>query len=525
MVPSSDFDSIVERRGSDSFKWDTILNLYGEDMIPMWVADMDFKSPESLIKALVERANHGIFGYTYRSDEYYDSIVEWYKIRYEIDIKKEWIVNGPGVVPMIAFLINLFSQPGDKIIIHPPVYPPFFRVIENNGRRIVENRLVKKGEKWTIDFENLENSIDDRTKMIIISNPHNPVGRVWTPEELEKIYEIALKKDIIVISDEIHADIVYKPNRFTSFMKIGFENVIVLNSPGKTFNIAGLTNAYGMIPDERLRVEYINYVKSLELTTGNIFSIEALKSAYKSFEWVDKLLEYLQSNRDFAYNYIKKHMSLLEPTCPEGTYLMWIDCSKTGIDNPFEFFLKNAKVYLFDGSEFGDKNCVRLNFACPRELLRKGLERMRKAYEDSIKFFAFTLPDERFKICKMIREEVFVKEQGIDSSLEMDGEDDRAIHFVLTHFSKPVAVARARDMKDYWKIERVAVPVEYRGYGYGKMIMQHIENFLRAISSKKKLALNAQSQVKDFYSKLGYKQIGDEFYEAGILHVRMEKEI
>lgn len=520
----SSFDEIVNRRGTDSFKWDMILNMHGEDILPMWVADMDFKTSEKIIKALIDRANHGIFGYTYRSEEYYKAIIKWYKSRYEVEIEKEWIVNGPGVVPMISFVINIFTQPGDKVIIKPPVYPPFFRVVENNGRKIVENRLIKKDGKWLIDYENLEKSIDNRTKMIIISNPHNPVGKVWSIEELEKLYEIARRYNLIIVSDEIHGDIVYTPSKFTSFLKIAKENVIVLNSPGKTFNIAGLPNAYGITPDKTLRQAYKNYIENLELLIGNIFSLEALKVAYNSPEWVDELVEYLKNNRDYAYKYIKRNLPLLEPSLPEGTYLMWIDCSKANLENPYEFFLKNARVYLNDGAEFGDKNCVRLNFACPRSLLNDGLERMKKAYDNALEFEAFRLPDERFEICRNIREEVFVNEQNIDKELEIDGKDEEAIHFILKHFSKPVAVARARDIGDYWKIERVAVLLNYRGYGYGKTIMEHIERFLTSLENKK-IVLNAQKQVKDFYEKLGYRQVGEEFYEAGIPHVRMEKRV
>lgn len=517
-----EFDKIVNRRGTDSFKWDMVLNMHGEDVLPMWVADMDFEAPKNVVDALLKRANHGVFGYTYRSSEYYNAIVNWYKNRYKIDVQKEWIVNGPGVVPMIAFLINALTLPGDKVIIQPPVYPPFFRIVENNGRRLVENRLIRKDSTWSMNFDNLLNSIDERTKLIIISNPHNPVGRVWKKEELERLYEIALSKNLIVISDEIHGDIVYEPNRFVSFLEIGKDNVIVLNSPGKTFNIAGLTNSYGIIPDDRLRILYKNYVENMELMIGNIFSIEALKAAYDNPKWVDKLVKYLERNRDYAYEFFLKHLSLLEPTLPEGTYLMWIDCSKTGLENPHEFFLKSARVFLNDGKEFGDKTAVRLNFACPFSVLKEALERIKNAYDNALEFEAFRLPDNRFEICEKIREEVFVVEQNIDKSLEMDGKDSEAIHFILKHFSVPVAVARVRDMGEYWKIERVAVPKKLRGYGYGRVIMDHIENFLISIE-KKKIVLNAQNQVKDFYKKLGYQQIGEPFLEAGILHVRMEK--
>ncbi|AMW32130.1 cystathione beta-lyase [Fervidobacterium changbaicum] len=516
------FDELINRKNTDSFKWDMIIKLYGDDVIPMWVADMDFKSPYCVIEALRKRVEHGVFGYTFRSDEYYEAIIEWYEKSYGVRIEKEWIVNGPGVVPMIAFLINIFTLPGDKVIIQPPVYPPFFKVVENNGRRLVENRLILKDGKWVMDYEGLERSIDKRTKMIVISNPHNPVGRVWTFDELSKLYEIAKRHNILIVSDEIHADIIYEPNSFTSFLKVGKENVIVLNSPGKTFNIAGLTNAYGIISDKILRQNYKNYIESLELLTGNVLSLEALKAAYKCDEWVVQLRNYLKVNRDFAYHFIKEHMPLVKPTLPEGTYLMWLDCSSLGLENPQKFFLENAKVYLNDGAEFGDGQSVRLNFACPRAILKEGLNRLKDAYDKLLTIEHFKLPDKRFEECKRIRHEVFVIGQGIDERLELDGRDEQAIHFLVRHFGKYVATARIRDIGEYWKVERVAVLKEFRGLGYGKKIMEAIESYIKR-TNPKPITLNAQLEVREFYEKLGYKSVGHVFYEAGIPHIKMEK--
>jgi cystathionine beta-lyase len=517
-----EFDDIIERRNTDSFKWDMIIKLYGEDVLPMWVADMDFKSPQRVIDALKNRVEHGVFGYTFRSHEYYNAIVEWYRKTYGLEIQREWIVNGPGVVPMIAFLINIFTLPGDKVIIQPPVYPPFFRVVLNNGRQLVENRLILKDGKWVMDYESLEKSIDSRTKLIVISNPHNPVGRVWTFEELEKLYDIAKKYDLIIVSDEIHADIVYEPNEFTSFLEVGTENIIVLNSPGKTFNIAGLTNSYGIIPDKALRQAYKNYIESLELLTGNVLSIEALKAAYKCDEWVTSLKNYLKGNRDFAYKFIKEHMPLINPTLPEGTYLMWLDCSKLELENPQNFFLENARVYLNNGAEFGDSQSVRLNFACPKALLEEGLTRMKNAYNKLLTVEHFTLPDKRFEECKRIRREVFIIGQGIDEKIELDGRDEQAIHFLVRHFGKYIATARIRDIGDHWKVERVAVLKEFRGVGYGKKIMDAIEDYIKK-TNPKPITLNAQLEVKEFYEKLGYKPVGHVFHEAGIPHIKMEK--
>ncbi len=372
----------VDRINTNSVKYDFIINKYGQDVIPAWIADMDFKTAPQILEAFSKRIEHGVFGYTFRCDDYYAAIQKWYERRYDCEIQKNWIVDGPGVVPMIAILVNVLTQPGDKIIIQPPVYPPFFAVVKKNERTILENRLKRIENTYRMDFENLERIIDEKTKLIIISNPHNPVGRVWTQKELEMLYSIALKHNLIIISDEIHADIVYKPARFTSLLRIGQKNVIVLNSAGKTFNVPGLTNSYGIIPDEKLRNSYKKAIERLELTTANIFGIIALHVAYSQAEqWLNELIDFLQSNRDYVYEFVKENMPLIDLTLSEGTFLMWLDCSKLRLENPQQFFLKNARVYLNDGADFGDPNSVRLNIACSRKSLEQIMQRMKLAYD------------------------------------------------------------------------------------------------------------------------------------------------
>lgn len=375
----------VDRRGWDSKKYDLIQRTYGEDVLPAWIADMDVATAPPIFEALLKRVEHGAFGYTFRSEEFYEAIISWYRRRYGFEIKREWIVDGVGVMPMMAILINALTEPGDKIVIQPPVYPPFFAVVRKNKRTLVENRLIKANGSFRMDLDSLKGLIDDRTKILILCNPHNPVGRAWTLEELMELHDIALKHNLIIISDEIHGDIVYKPNKFTTMLKAGLKNVIVLHSPGKTFNIPALTISYGIIPDEDLRGKYIEAFEALELTTGNVFGILALKTAYLYGEpWLEELLQELKSNRDFAYEFLRENCPLIEPTLPEATFLMWLDCRRLGLDDPQGFFLERARVYMNNGGDFGDPNCVRLNFACSRDTLNEVLLRIKRAY-DSIK--------------------------------------------------------------------------------------------------------------------------------------------
>ncbi len=516
----------VERRNSSCVKWDGIIKLYGEDILPLWVADMDFKTCTAIIETSKRRAEHGVFGYTYRDDEYYNSIIHWYSKRYGVEIKKDWIVNGPGIVPMIGLLINAITNPGDKIIIQPPVYPPFFTIPSLNGRIVVENRLKKTPHTYFMDFEDLERKIDEKTKMIILSNPHNPVGRVWTKDELEILVDIAKRNNLILISDEIHADLIYPNHKFHSALNFNYENIIVLNSPGKTFNLAGLTNSYGIIRNKFLRNTYISILHRLELGIGNVFGLEALKSAYNECEeWYFKLLDTLKNSRDFAVHFIKTKMPLLECFTPEATYLLWIDCSKTELENPQKFFLEKAKVFLNDGKDFGDSKFVRLNFATSIEFLKEALERMKNAYDSQIEFLVLDTTANNYQACVDIRRKVFIEEQNISEELEIDGKDPEAIHFLLKHFSQPIATARAREIENgVYKIERVAVLKEFRTYGYGKLIMEKIEQALKT-KGVKELVLNSQLYVSKFYEKLGYKSISDIFQEAEIEHIKMKKHL
>lgn len=373
----------ADRSHSNCVKYDAIKAKYGEDISPAWIADMDVKVCPNMLEAFRKRVEHAVFGYTFRPSEYYEAIAQWYEKRHGFSVEKSWIVDGPGVMPTMALFINVLTEPGDEIVIQPPVYPPFFNVIRRNKRRIVENRLKRVNDRYVMDLEDLEAALSRRKiKLIILSNPHNPVGRAWTYEELKELSQLCARYGTVIISDEIHADIVYEPFRFTTILKAGLENVIVLSSAGKSFNVPGLTNGYGIVPNEKLRKLYNEALEAFELTTPNIFGALALQVAYTECEeWLRALLQKLRQNRDFAYSFIKQNMPLIEVPLPEATFLMWLDCSNLGLENPQKFFLEKAKVYLNNGADFGEPKGVRLNFACCPDNLKKILESLKRAYD------------------------------------------------------------------------------------------------------------------------------------------------
>ncbi|NLC03478.1 MAG: putative C-S lyase, partial [Tissierellia bacterium] len=287
-----DFDKIINRQGTNSVKWDNLMEVFGrEDILPLWVADMDFRAPDEVIEALQEKLNHGIFGYNIKSDSLYNSIISWMKKRYNWDIKKEWISFTPGVVPALNIAVREFAKEGDNIVIQPPVYPPFFRVLENNAVEANLNPLIYKDDNFVMDYDSLEKSIDSKTKAIILCNPHNPVGRVWSKEELSKLGEICLKHNLLIVSDDIHSDLTFKGHRTTPIATISEElaqNTITLLAPSKTFNIAGLATSVAIIPNEELRNKFERGIEKLEIGKVTTFGGTALEAAYTSGEqWLD----------------------------------------------------------------------------------------------------------------------------------------------------------------------------------------------------------------------------------------------
>ena len=384
------FDEIINRNGTDSVKYDELdINFGKSDLMPFWVADMDFRLPNFAIDALLERAEHGVFGYTRRSDEYYNSIINWLKSKHDFQVKADDIEYGPGVVFLLNMMIRLFTNKGDKIIIQPPVYYPFFGVIEGNERVIVENKLVEVNGKYVMDYEDLEEKAKDPdVKMLILCSPHNPMGRVWTKEELEKLGRICIDNDVLVVSDEIHFDLVFKPNKHIPFGSISEEfkmKSITCTAPSKTFNIAGLHNAYCIIHDKSMMEKYRKELKLLDLNRNNTFSTVIAPVLYNNGkEWLDELLNYLKANMDFVCNYVSENFEKIKTGEIEGTYLMLLDCRELELNSDeLDNLFVDAGIALDSGHWFGEngKGFMTLNLACPRSMLETALEKLKEAIE------------------------------------------------------------------------------------------------------------------------------------------------
>jgi len=385
------FDKVTERIQSE--KWCERKKIFGsDDVIPMWVADMDFESPKPVIDAIVKRAKHGIFGYAYMPSSYYQSITQWFKNKYDWEIQKDWINYSPGVVPALSFIALAFSKPGDKIMLQSPVYRRFFEVINQNGRQILNSPLKLKDSRYIIDFDDFEKKASDpKAKLFFLCNPHNPVGRVWTREELIKLGEICLRNNILVVSDEIHSDFVYMGYKHIVFPSISEEfaqNSITLNAPSKTFNLAGLQTSVIIIPNQELYNIYNSMISALKLTRGNVFGLIALEASYRfGEEWMYQLLEYLEGNAKYLIKFFKEKIQKIKVVKPEATYLLWLDCRNLGLNDLElrEFMIKKAKVGLLEGYQFGQggEGFQRINIGCSRVILKEALERIEKAVNEN----------------------------------------------------------------------------------------------------------------------------------------------
>lgn len=378
-----DFDEVISRRGTLSYKWDSAMDA---EVLPLWVADMDFRTSPAIIEALQRRVVHGIFGYTRVPDAYYQAVTNWFARRHGWNIQREWMIYTSGVVPAVSAVIKALTVPGDKVLVQTPVYNCFFSSIRNNGCTLAASPLLRIGNTWQMDFEDLERKASDPdVKVFLLCNPHNPVGRVWTREELLKAGEICSRHGVTVVSDEIHCELVYPGHAYTPFASISGDfsaRAIVCISPSKAFNIAGLQIANIVVPDEEVRRKIDKAININEVCDVNPFGVTATIAAYtEGEEWLNQLLVYLQANYKWMQDYCRTHLPDFPISDLEGTYLVWMDCSilhKTS-DVLEQELLDESKLWLNAGTMYGaeGEGFMRWNIACPRSVLAEGLERFR----------------------------------------------------------------------------------------------------------------------------------------------------
>lgn len=388
-----DFDTIFSRRNIGAAKWDSItkeMGDAGEDIIPLSVADMEFKVAPEIVAAIKKVADFAAYGYTIPTEGYYKAVIGWMERRHNWKIKKEWISLSTGVVPAFNTAIRAYTHPGDKVIIQQPVYYPFEAAITNNGCQVVNNALIYKDGNYSIDFDDLEEKVKDPlVKVLLFCNPHNPVGRVWTKDELHRLGEICLKEDVLVISDDIHFDFVFKPYMHTVFAALSQEfqdNSLILTAPSKTFNLAGLQGSNIIIPNPKLKAQFDIANQRTGFFSLNHFAYAACEAAYNEGErWLDELLEYLEGNLNYLKSFMAKELPQIKVIETEGTYLVWLDCRALGLsNNELEKLMKEkARLFLDEGYIFGASGSgfERINIACPRAMLEKSLNNIKKAIE------------------------------------------------------------------------------------------------------------------------------------------------
>jgi len=377
----------INRQGTYSLKWDGAKKKFGTDeLLPLWVADMDLASPICVQERMQKRAEHSIYGYTVYPESYFEAIENWMDTRFSWTIEREWVVPCYGVVPSLNFIISAFSEEGDGIIVQTPIYPPFVSSVRHKNRRVLDNRLLYENDSYHIDFEDLETKAKE-AKLFLLCSPHNPTGRVWNIEELEKLIDICVEHDVLIISDEIHADIIYEKRHHCigSFEKMK-ERSIVLNAPSKTFNVAGLNTSYAIIPGSRVRQAYILEQNRSGITNGNPFGIEALISAYQEgAPWLEQVKEHLMSNITYVKIFLQEHNIPINVVPTEATFLMWLDCKSLEMsqDELVDFFIHKAKLGLNDGISFGaaGEGFMRLNVGTSKEVLKEAMQRLYHAYK------------------------------------------------------------------------------------------------------------------------------------------------
>jgi cystathionine beta-lyase len=381
-----DFDTIPDRRNTYSSKWDNTEKLFGRgDVLPMWVADMDFLLPPELEEAIEKRLKRGVLGYTTVLPSFSKTISDWLAKRHGWQVDGSWIVFAPNVVFAVNTAITTFTDPGDRIVVQPPVYPPLFRSVRRNGRELVYNHLKISGSRYVMDLEDLSRKLREPTRMLLLCSPHNPVGRVWDKEELAAVIDLCRSRGVMIVSDEIHFDLVFDGYRHIPTATLAQDaNIITLSSPSKTFNIPGIHISYVVIPEAEARRQYSERMRDIGISGPGLFGIVATEAAYSSCSgWLDELLGYLEGNLDFLIGFLEQRLPHIRAFRPEGTYLVWLDFRKLGLDdkNLKDFLVQRAGLGLSEGSTFGPggEGFQRMNIGCPRSLLEQALTKLEQA--------------------------------------------------------------------------------------------------------------------------------------------------
>lgn len=381
---SFDFDRPIDRTGTAALKWDARRQVFGrEDLIPLWVADMDFAAPEQVTQALVERARHPIYGYSLHPDSLFEALADWLRERHHWHIERDWVLWVPGVVPSLNAAVLSLTQPGEGVIVQPPVYPPFFSAVTTTGRGLVENPLIEVAGRYQMDLDHLEHCAAQGAKLLLLCSPHNPVGRVWTEDELQAVLTIARRHGLTILSDEIHHDLIYPGVQHTPLARLtgNAPDIVSAVAPSKTFNIPGLGLSALIAPDPERRAKLKAAFDQLHIIASNPFSMTAFAAAYRhGGPWLDALRAYLANSRDFALDFVARRLPGVRAIAPQGTYLLWLDCRGLNLQDPAlqRLLVDQARVGLSPGVQFGigGQGHMRLNLGAPRALIAEALERI-----------------------------------------------------------------------------------------------------------------------------------------------------
>ncbi len=383
-----DFDRLIDRSNTCAVKLELLEQNFGsKNLIPLWIADMEFETPHFITEAIKKRLECPIYGYTMTQDSYYKAIIKWLSDQHQWKVEREWISFIPGVVRGLGYIINFFTKKGDKIIIQPPVYPPFHNITKDNERELVYNPLIRKGDTYEMDLEGLEKVIDDKCKLMIIANPHNPVGIVWSRETLAKLADICYKHNILVVSDEIHSDLCLWGNKHTPFASVSENarnNSITLHALSKTFNAAGLISSFAIVPNEKIRTPFYKWLTVNELNFAHLFAAIATEAAFThGKDWLKQMLAYIEGNIEFVEKYFRENIPAIKTMRPQASFLIWLNCRDLGLSHAQvrDLFINKAGLALNCGESFGvEGQCfMRLNVGCPRSILEKALGQLKAA--------------------------------------------------------------------------------------------------------------------------------------------------